>query len=118
VISLYTAGTPNGWKASVALEELELPYRVEALSLGAKDQRKPEYLKLNPEYSIADIANWCWVRTYSWSGVSIDGLDALSAWIDPIDGRPAARRGVAVPKAVDLRASGEEIVGAARKMLV
>ena len=26
------------------------------------------------EYSIADIANWCWVRTHNWSGVSTDGL--------------------------------------------
>ena len=29
------------------------------------------------EYSIADIANWCWVRTHNWSGVSIDGLEHL-----------------------------------------
>ena len=26
------------------------------------------------EYSIADIANWCWVRIYKWSGVNIEGL--------------------------------------------
>jgi glutathione S-transferase len=34
--------------------------------------RKNEWLA--GEYSIADIANWCWVRTHNWSGVSIDGL--------------------------------------------
>ena len=29
------------------------------------------------EYSIADIANWCWVRTHNWSGVSTDGLNSF-----------------------------------------
>ena len=28
MIELYTSPTPNGWKASIALEELELPYTV------------------------------------------------------------------------------------------
>jgi len=27
------------------------------------------------DFSIADVANWCWVRTYKWSGISIDGLE-------------------------------------------
>ena len=26
MIDLYTSPTPNGWKASITLEELELPY--------------------------------------------------------------------------------------------
>ena len=30
-----------------------------------------------PDLSIADIANWCWVRTHRWSGVSVDGLPHL-----------------------------------------
>ena len=49
------------------------------------------------DYTIADIANWCWVRTYAWSGVSIDGLDALKRWMDAIKERPAAQKGIAVP---------------------
>ncbi|HZV21110.1 MAG TPA: glutathione S-transferase N-terminal domain-containing protein [Hyphomicrobiales bacterium] len=50
-----------------------------------------------PEYSIADIANWCWVRSHEWSGVSIEGLERLQRWIDAINQRPAAIRGAQVP---------------------
>ena len=49
------------------------------------------------DYSIADIANWAWVRTYKWSGVSIDGLANLRRWLDAMKERPACRRGVDVP---------------------
>ena len=50
------------------------------------------------DYSIADMANWCWVRTYEWSGVSIEGLDNLTRWKNSIEARPAARRGVSLIK--------------------
>lgn len=52
---------------------------------------------LADEYSIADIANWCWVRTYKWSGVDADGLPNLKRWRDAIRERPAAQRGLLVP---------------------
>ena len=201
LIDLYTSPTPNGWKASVTLEELELPYKVCAIDLMQGDQKTPEFLKINPNgripaivdrdaddlaifesgalmiylaekvgrllpsetgprarvlswlmfqmggvgpmmgqanvfsryfpekiqaaidryqnesrrlfevldgrlgesewladaYSIADIANWCWVRTYKWSGVSIDGLANLRRWLDAMKERPACRRGIEVP---------------------
>ena len=48
MITLYTAGTPNGWKASIALEELGLPYEVHAINLGALVQKEPWFLALNP----------------------------------------------------------------------
>jgi GSH-dependent disulfide-bond oxidoreductase len=48
-------------------------------------------------YSIADIANWCWVRTHRWSGVSLEGLHDLERWMGVIDARPGAQRGIAVP---------------------
>jgi glutathione S-transferase len=207
MIDLYTAATPNGWKASIALEELGLPYEVHAVDLMAGEQKQPEYLKLNPngriptivdrdrdgfavfesgailiylaektgklmpadpqgrslviqwlmfqmggigpmmgqanvffryfpekiqpaidryqnecrrlfevlnrrldgrdwlagDYSIADIANWSWVRSYKWSGVSIDGLDHLKRWLDRMYERPACLRGIDVPvKSPDL----------------
>lgn len=53
------------------------------------------------EYSIADIANWCWVRIYFWGGTNIDGLENLQAWIERLNERPACQRGVDVPHAVD-----------------
>ncbi len=61
------------------------------------DRRLGESEWLAGEYSIADIANWCWVRTYRWSGVSIDGLTNLRRWMDAMKARPACQRGVEVP---------------------
>jgi glutathione S-transferase len=205
MIDLYTAATPNGWKISVLLEELGLLYRVIALDFTRKEQKSPEFLKINPngripaivdrgngdfavfesgaimlylakragkllphdekgesrviqwlmfqmggvgpmmgqanvfyryfpekiqpaidryqnegrrlfgvldgqlrtrdylcdEYSIADIANWCWVRSHKWSGISVDGLDNLQRWIDRLAARPACQRGINVPEPVD-----------------
>ena len=60
------------------------------------------------EFSIADIANWCWVRTNAWSGVSVDGLDELQRWIEAIDARPACKLGANLPNAVDVDAYSEE----------
>jgi glutathione S-transferase len=225
MIDLYTAPTPNGWKASVALEELGLPYEVHAINLGQGQQKEEWYLKLNPngriptivdrdngdfavfetgailiylaektgrlmpidvngrsrviqwlmfqmggigpmmgqanvffryfpekfqpvidryqnesrrlfevldrrlgegewladEYSIADIANWCWVRTYKGSGVPIDGLVNLRRWLDAMKKRPACRRGVEVPfKVANLLADekgAQEFAENARKSL-
>ena len=55
MIELYTAATPNGHKISIALEELGLPYNVHHLSLGEMDQKKPEFLALNPNGRIPAI---------------------------------------------------------------
>jgi len=226
MIKLYTSSTPNGWKASVALEEMGLPYDVHSISLSRGDQKEPWFLKINPngripaivdhdegdfavfesgailiylaektgklmpgdlkgrslviqwlmfqmggigpmmgqanvfyrywhekyqpaidryqhesrrlfevlnnrlaeseylagDYSIADIANWCWVRTHPWSGVPMDGLDHLQRWIDRIAERPAVQKGVKVP--VDLAAmrkgdgqGAKEVVASAQKIV-
>jgi glutathione S-transferase len=227
MIDLYTAATPNGWKASVMLEEVELPYTVKSLNLSNLDQKQAWFLKINPngripaivdhdekdfavfesgailiylaektgkllptdvqtrsrvlqwlmfqmggvgpmmgqanifyrywhekyepaiqryqnegrrlfgvldarlaesewlggaDYSIADIANWCWVRTHRWSGVPIDGLDHLQHWMEAIADRPAAKRGVAVPPKPDTLSEPTEeetrrMVENVRKML-
>ena len=57
MIELYTAATPNGQKISIALEELGLPYRVHALSFDRKEQKAPEYLKINPNGRIPAIVD-------------------------------------------------------------
>jgi GST-like protein len=57
VIDLYTSATPNGWKASITLEELELPYEVHAIDLMAGDQKKPEFLAINPNGRIPAIVD-------------------------------------------------------------
>jgi glutathione S-transferase len=49
------------------------------------------------EYSIADIANWCWVRTHNWSGVSIDGLTHLEDWKNRMYEQPGMIKGTKVP---------------------
>ena len=61
------------------------------------DNRLADSEFLADDYSIADMANWAWVRTHNWSGISIEGLDNLSRWMGAIYERPAAVRGVKVP---------------------
>lgn len=199
-LTLYTAATPNGYKVSVALEELGLAYEVRRLDLMAGEQKQQWFLDICPngripaivdddfavfesgaillylaektgrllptdphgrsrvvqwlmfqmggvgpmmgqanvffryfpekipaaiaryqgegrrlftvldaqlarteflagdDYSIADIANWCWTRTASWSGIDTEGLPNLARWHETIAARPAARRGITIPE--------------------
>jgi GST-like protein len=57
MIDLYTAATANGHRAAIALEESGLAYRAHKLNLQAGDQRKPEYLKINPAGAIPAIVD-------------------------------------------------------------
>ena len=57
MIDLYTAATPNGHKASIALEEMELPYEVRALDLGKRVQKEDWFLKINPNGRIPAIVD-------------------------------------------------------------
>ena len=57
MIDLYTSSTPNGWKASVALEELGVPYEVHAISLSNGDQKQDWFLKINPNGRIPAIVD-------------------------------------------------------------
>jgi len=221
MIDLYTAATPNGYKASVMLEEVGLPYEVHALDFAAKQQKEAWFLKINPngripaivdceagdfavfesgailiylaektgkllptdpkgrsqviqwlmfqmggigpmmeqanvffrywhevyqpaidryqnesrrlltvlddrlkdseflagDYSIADIANWCWARIHAWSGVSVEGLDHLQRWLDAIAARPAVQRGILVPPRRETPEEQAKRIESARTML-
>lgn len=202
MITLYSAATPNGYKASIALEEMGLEYQLKPVDLGANEQKLDWFLAINPngripvivdhdaadfavfesgailaylaektgqlapsdpkgksvvmqwlmfqmgglgpmqgqanvfnryfpekiqsvidryqnetrrlyevlerrlgespylagpDYSIADIANFAWVRSHEWAGVSLDGLNALQAWLETIAARPAVKRGLLQP---------------------
>ncbi|MGH8571221.1 MAG: glutathione S-transferase, partial [Gammaproteobacteria bacterium] len=48
MIDLYTAATPNGWKASITLEELGLDYVLHAIDLGAGEQKEKPFTDMNP----------------------------------------------------------------------
>ena len=54
-ITLFSAATPNGHKVSIALEELGLPYHLRALDLGAREQKEPWFLAINPNGRIPAI---------------------------------------------------------------
>ena len=61
------------------------------------------------DYSIADIANWAWVRTHRWSGVDVSDLPHLQRWMDAIRQRPAVQRGIeAPPSRIHLTQDGDE----------
>lgn len=47
-IKFYYWPTPNGWKISVMLQELGIPYEIEYVNIGAGDQFKPDFLKISP----------------------------------------------------------------------
>ena len=218
MIDLYTSPTPNGYKVTITLEELGLPYTVHAIDLSTGAQKEPWFTAINPngripaivdkgnddfavfesgaimlylaertgklmpsgekgrslvvqwlmfqmgglgpmmgqanvfsryfpeqipaaieryrresrrllevldgrladheylagDYSIADIANFAWARTYEWPGVSIDGLDHLKRWLDSISARPAVQKGVTIPPRPDDAAA---MIEKARTML-
>ena len=224
MIELFTSATPNGWKASVALEEMEIPYDLTPISLRAMQQKEEWFLKINPngripaivdhdeddfavfesgailmylaeksgkllptdkkgrsrvlqwlmfqmggigpmmgqanvffryapeknewaigryqresrrlievldkqlegqeflcgDYSIADIANFCWVHTHPWSGVEIDDLENVGRWLEMMRARPAVQRGLDVPTKealAEAEAKKEDFIEGARKML-
>lgn len=216
MIDLYTSPTPNGWKVSMGLEEMQVEYELHIIDLTQGEQRTPEFLKMNPngripvirdrqtdltifesgailiylaeksgqlmptdtagrfdvmqwlmfqmsaigpmqgqavtfiryfpetvqpaidryvnetrrlyqvldgrladreylagDYSIADIANYSWVRSHKWARVPVDGLEHLQRWMTALAERPAIKRGCEVPpspgKADVVKAAGAVI---------
>jgi glutathione S-transferase len=54
MIDLYTSETPNGWKISITLEELAIPYTVHALALSKNEQKQPEVSEAQSERADSD----------------------------------------------------------------
>jgi glutathione S-transferase len=103
----------------------KIPYAIERYQRECRrlfevlERRLSEHEWLADDYSIADIANYAWVHTHAWSGVRIEGLPGLKAWLERIRARPAVQRGLAVPEKVEL--GGEDaaqLAKDARKLLV
>jgi len=57
MIDLYTAGTANGQRAAIALEETGLAYKAHKLNLQAGDQKQAQYLQINPSAMIPAIVD-------------------------------------------------------------
>ncbi len=212
MIDLYTWTTPNGWKASATLEELELPYEVYPIDISTNVQKEQPFVSINPngripaivdrdnndfavfesgaimlylaektgrlipgdvkgrseviqwlmfqmggvgpmqgqanvffryfpekipaaieryqnetkrlygvldghladreylagDYSIADIANWSWVRVHNFAGVGLEKFPNLKRWLDQLEARPALIRGAAVPHQTNFNNPEEE----------
>lgn len=57
MIDLYYWPTPNGWKVSIALEEMELPYQLFPVNIGRGEQFEPEFLRISPNNRIPAIVD-------------------------------------------------------------
>jgi len=87
---------------------------------GVLDGRLAGSEYLADDYSIADIANWAWVRTHDWTGVPIDGFAHLSRWAEQLAARPACQRGIEIPPrtaSMEDPKDADKLIAAARKIL-
>ena len=87
---------------------------------GVLDTRLAESAFLaGPDYTIADIAHFAWVRTHAWSGVTLEGVPHLERWVETIAARPAVQRGVLVPSPEQAAqpVTASTVVEEARKIL-
>jgi GST-like protein len=57
VIELYSFPTPNGWKASIALEELGLDYELHSVDISRGEQFEPSFLSISPNNRVPAIVD-------------------------------------------------------------
>lgn len=88
-----SASAGAGFAASAGATRSQLRRLFDAL-----DSRLQRTDYLAGSFSIADIAQWSWVRMHAWSGIDMSGYRALASWIERIAARDACRRGIAVPR--------------------
>ena len=74
MIVLYGGPTPNARKIAIALEEMELPWRLELIDMLAGDQLTPEFQEASGGYE-GYIGWWGQVRSAELAEVSSDPSD-------------------------------------------
>ena len=57
MIDFYYWPTPNGWKVSILLEELQIPYKTHPINIGKGDQFTPEFLRISPNNRMPAIVD-------------------------------------------------------------
>ncbi|MCY4230834.1 MAG: glutathione S-transferase N-terminal domain-containing protein, partial [Alphaproteobacteria bacterium] len=57
MIDAYYWPTPNGWKISIALEEMALEYRILPVNIGRGDQFEPDFLRISPNNRMPAIVD-------------------------------------------------------------
>ena len=61
------------------------------------DSRLSDREYLAGDYSIADIANYSWIRSHKWARVPVEGLAHLQRWMESLAAKPGIQRGCQVP---------------------
>lgn len=56
-IDVYYWPTPNGWKVTIALEEMGLPYQIKPINIGIGEQFEPDFLKISPNNRMPAIVD-------------------------------------------------------------
>ncbi|SMF48366.1 GST-like protein [Tistlia consotensis] len=91
-IQLYTWGTPNGRKVSIALEELGLPYEVHPVDITKDQQFDPAFLKISPNNKIPAIID---PEGPGGQPIALFESGAILVWLADKTGRLLAKEGVA-----------------------
>jgi glutathione S-transferase len=91
MIDLHYAPTPNGWKISIMLEELGLPYRVIPVNIRAGEQFRPEFLAISPNNRIPSIVD---------HEPADDDYPNVKRWYADMRARPQVQAGLAIGKFV------------------
>jgi len=139
-ISLYTAPTANGWKASIALEELGLDYDVHYLHFDQNEQKTPAFLKLNPNGRIPVIVDHTnndftlaesgaillylaektgnlWPRSSAARFEAMQWLMFQMSAVGPMMGQAMFFQRIAAPKGIDVPYAIERYVTESRRLL-
>ena len=87
MIDLYTWGTPNGKKISIALEEMALPYEVHPVNIGKNEQFAPDFLKISPNNKIPAIIDQETGKSVFESGAILIYLALKTGKFYPADNR-------------------------------